>query len=43
MQQVLVNAEKMMLYEVGEDMSGWELVVRSDLRRKLLNEEYEVN
>ena len=42
MQQVLVNAEKMMLYEVGEDMSGWELVVRSDLRRKLLNEEYEV-
>lgn len=42
MQQVLVNAEKMMLYEVGEDSSAWELVSRSDLRRKLLNEEYEV-
>lgn len=42
MQQVLVNAEKMMLYEVDEDNSAWELVVKSDLRRKLLNEEYEV-
>lgn len=42
MQQVLVNAEKMMLYEVGEDNSAWELVAKSDLRRKLLNEEYEV-
>ncbi len=42
MQQVLVNAGKMMLYEVGEDNSAWELVVKSDLRRKLLNEEYEV-
>ena len=42
MQQVLVNAEKMMLYEVGEDNSAWELIGRSDLRRKLLNEEYEV-
>lgn len=42
MQQVLVNAEKMMLYEVGEDNSSWEEIARSDLRRKLLNEEYEV-
>lgn len=42
MQQVLVNAEKMMLYEVSEDNSAWELIVKSDLRRKLLNEEYEV-
>lgn len=42
MQQVLVNAEKMMLYEVGEDNSAWDIVVGSDLRRKLLNEEYEV-
>lgn len=42
MQQVLVNAEKMMLYEVDEDNSAWELVVKSDLRRKLLNEEYEI-
>ncbi len=42
MQQVMVNAEKMMLYEVGEDNSAWNLVVKSDLRRKILNEEYEV-
>ena len=42
MQQVMVNAEKMMLYEVGESNSAWELVVRSDLRCRLLNEEYEV-
>lgn len=42
MQQILVNAEKMMLYEVEEDNSALELVTKSDLRRKLLNEEYEV-
>ena len=42
MQQVMINAEKMMLYEVGEDNSAWSTVTQTDLRRKLLNEEYEI-
>lgn len=41
-QQVLVNAEKMLLYEVGDDTQGWDLVVNSELRQKLLGEDYEI-
>ena len=42
MQQVLVNAGKMLLYEVGDDKQGWDAIVRSDLREKLLGEDYEI-
>lgn len=42
MQQVMVNAGKMLLYEVGDGQQGWEQVVDSDLRRMLLEEEYEI-
>lgn len=42
MQQVLVNAEKMILYEVTEDDTDWRTITKTDLRRKLLNEEYEI-
>ena len=41
-QQILVNAEKMLLYEVGDDTQGWNLIVNSDLRQKLLSEDYEI-
>lgn len=42
MQQVMVNAGKMLLYEVGDDSTAWEEITNSDLRRKLFNEEYEI-
>lgn len=42
MQQVMVNADKLLLYEVGDGNQGWEEIVKSDLRRKLLEEEYEI-
>lgn len=42
MQQVMVNAGKMLLYEVGDGNQGWEEITHSDLRRKLLEEEYEI-
>lgn len=42
MQQVVVNAGKMLLYDVGDGHQGWENVTETDLRRKLLNEEYEI-
>lgn len=42
MQQIMVNAGKMLLYEVGNDSQEWGKVIQSDLRRKLLNEEYEI-
>lgn len=42
MQQVMVNAGKMLLYEVGDENTGWDTVTQTDLRRKLLNEEYEI-
>ncbi len=42
MQQVVVNAGKMLLYDVGDRHQGWENVTETDLRRKLLNEEYEI-
>ena len=42
MQQVMVNAEKMQIYEVGDETQNWDKITRSELRRKLLNEEYEI-
>lgn len=42
MQQVIINAGKMMLYDVGDDELNWNAILQSDLRRKLLNEEYEI-
>ena len=32
----------MLLYEVGSKSQNWEMITQSDLRRKLLNEEYEI-
>ena len=42
MQQVIVNAGKLLLYEVGDGRQGWDLITDSELRRMLLSEEYEV-
>lgn len=42
MQQVMINAGKMLLYEVGGKNQKWDIITQSDLRRKLLNEEYEI-
>lgn len=42
MQQAVVSAEKMIMYEVGISDFNWKDVTESDLRRKLLNEEYEI-
>ena len=42
MQQAMVNAGKMLLYEVGDGTQGWEQITQSDLRRKLLEEDYEI-
>lgn len=42
MQLAVTNAEKLMLYSVGDGKQGWQEVIDSDLRRKLLNEEYEI-
>ncbi len=41
-QQMIVNASKMLLYDVGDGKQGWEAVTASDLRRALLAEEYEI-
>lgn len=41
MQLVITSAEKLNLYEVCNEES-WNSVIDSDLRRKLLNEEYEI-
>lgn len=41
MQLVITSAEKLNLYEVCNEES-WDCVINSDLRRKLLNEEYEI-
>lgn len=41
-QQIMINAGKMLLYEVGSKSQNWEMITQSDLRRKLLNEEYEI-
>ena len=42
MQLVITSAEKLNLYNVCTE-EGWNKVVDSDLRRKLLNEEYEIS
>ncbi len=42
MQQAMINAGKMLLYEVGDGTQGWDAITQSDLRRKLLEEEYEI-
>lgn len=42
MQLVITSAEKLNLYEVCSEES-WKTVIDSDLRRKLLNEEYEIS
>ena len=41
-QQVLVNAGKMQLYEIGNDKLKWDLITDSDLRGKLISENYEI-
>lgn len=41
-QQVMVNAEKMLMYEVGDGNQGWQEIVDSDLRKDLLSENYEI-
>ncbi|MGL5764819.1 MAG: helicase HerA domain-containing protein, partial [Sarcina sp.] len=42
MQLVINSAEKLKLYNVG-NIENWNAIVDSDIRRKLLNEEYEIN
>lgn len=42
MQLVITSAEKLNLYDVCSEES-WKSVIDSDLRRKLLNEEYEIS
>ncbi len=42
MQQVVVNAGKLLLYEIGDGNQRWEEITQSDLRQKLLEEEYEI-
>lgn len=42
MQLVITSAEKLNLYDVCSE-ENWKSVIDSDLRRKLLNEEYEIN
>ncbi|SKC77549.1 DNA phosphorothioation-dependent restriction protein DptH [Maledivibacter halophilus] len=41
MQLVIISAEKLNLYDVCNE-ENWEMVMDSDLRKKLLNEEYQV-
>ncbi|MBE6023497.1 MAG: DNA phosphorothioation-dependent restriction protein DptH [Cellulosilyticum sp.] len=42
MQLVIVSIEKLKLYQIWEDQN-WNAVIDSDLRRKLLNEEYTIS
>lgn len=42
MQQVLINAGKMQLYEVGDESLKWDEVTNTELRKKIMNEEYEI-
>ena len=42
MQLVITSAEKLNLYDVCSE-ENWKTVIDSDLRRKLLNEEYEIS
>ena len=42
MQLAVTNAEKLLLYTVGDGTQGWEIITDSELRQKLLNEDYEI-
>ena len=42
MQQVMVNAEKMLMYGVGDGKQGWDKLTKSNLRKDLLSENYEI-
>ena len=42
MQQVMINAEKMLMYGVGDGNQGRNLIVDSMLRKDLLSENYEI-
>lgn len=42
MQLAVSSAEKLVLYEIGDETQKWDEVINSDLRRKLLNEEYDI-
>ncbi|MBU5310513.1 DNA phosphorothioation-dependent restriction protein DptH [Tissierella carlieri] len=42
MQLVITSAEKLELYDICKE-EGWKHIIDSDLRRKLLNEEYEIS
>lgn len=42
MQLAVTNAEKLLLYSVGDGTQGWEKVTDSILRQRLLNEEYDI-
>lgn len=42
MQLVITTAEKFELYDICRE-EGWNIIIDSDLRRKLLNEEYELS
>ncbi|MHC1682279.1 MAG: DNA phosphorothioation-dependent restriction protein DptH [Clostridiaceae bacterium] len=42
MQLVITSAEKLKLYGVGK-AENWDKITSSDIRRRLLNEEYEIN
>ena len=39
-QQILVNAGKLLLFNVGDGKQGWEKITDSDLRTKLVSEDY---
>lgn len=42
MQLVIVSIEKLKLYQIWDDQN-WDAIIDSDLRRKLLNEEYTIS
>ena len=42
MQLVIASAEKLLLYAIGDGTQGWERITDSDMRRKLLNSEFNV-
>lgn len=41
MQLAVISAEKMKLYNIWEEQN-WDLIIDSDVRRKLLNDEYQI-
>ena len=42
MQLVIVSIEKLKLYQIWDDQN-WDAIIESDIRRKLLNEEYTIS